>query len=119
MKSTIVTLIVIAAAHLATGRAEAQVFVGPGGPTALRPGAYFEPAMYPTGTASGVPYIPPYSYFAAYPNLARDYVGLPGLGCNDFPYYGRPYGHAYDRYSWSNIGGGDLGLSRFYYAPVR
>jgi hypothetical protein len=45
-------------------------------------------------------YLPPYSYWAAYPFLARDYVGL-GPGANDFPFYGTAYGRPYDPWTWS------------------
>jgi hypothetical protein len=58
----------------------------------------------------------PYSYWAAWPQPARAYVAY---GANDiFPYGGRPYGHAYDRFSWATLAGsGDL--ARYYYPPVR
>ncbi|SIO58248.1 hypothetical protein SAMN05444166_5606 [Singulisphaera sp. GP187] len=62
-------------------------------------------------------YVPPYSYYAAYPNPARGYVGY---GTNDFPYYGRPYGGPSDRWSWSAMStAGNGGLARYYYPPVR
>ncbi len=57
-----------------------------------------------------------YSYSISAPQPARGYVGY---GDNDiFPYYGRPYGHAYDRYSWSAMSGENT-MARYYYPPVR
>ena len=63
-------------------------------------------ATYPVSYAAPkttATYIPPYSYYVApYPLPARPYVGL---GSNDiFPYYGRPYGHPYDAWTWSYMG---------------
>jgi hypothetical protein len=49
----------------------------------------------------------PYSYYAAWPYPAREYVGY---GFNDFPFYGQPYGSPNDRWSWQS-------MSRSYYAP--
>ena len=44
----------------------------------------------------------PYSYYAAFPNPAREYVGY---GFNDFPFYGDPYGKPTDRWSWQYMSG--------------
>jgi hypothetical protein len=49
----------------------------------------------------------PYSYYAAWPFPARQYVGY---GTSDFPFYGRPYGSPNDRWSWQS-------MSRSYYVP--
>lgn len=58
----------------------------------------------------------PYSYWAAWPGPARGYVGY---GASDgFAFYGSPYGHANDRWSWSSMSGQNV-LSRYYYPPVR
>lgn len=58
----------------------------------------------------------PYSYWAAWPNQARQYVGY---GASDgFAFYGSPYGHANDRWSWSSLSGQNT-LARYYYPPVR
>src|SRR5262249_52862408 len=46
----------------------------------------------------------PYSYYAAWPGPARSYVPY-GPG-DQFPFYGQPYGHPYDRWSWSYMRGG-------------
>ena len=62
-------------------------------------------------------YVPPYSYYVTYPWPARGYVPY---GLNDgFPFYGRPYGHAYDRWTWYHMGGGSSRyLARYYYPPI-
>lgn len=62
-------------------------------------------------------YVPPYSYYAAFPWPARGYVPY---GPNDgFPFYGHAYGHPYDRWTWPYMGGGyNRYLARYYYAPV-
>jgi hypothetical protein len=58
----------------------------------------------------------PYSYSVTAPLPARGYVPY---GANDiFPYYGRPYGHAYDKWTWESLSGGSS-LARYYYPPVR
>jgi hypothetical protein len=99
------------------GRAEAQVFVRNvatlGGPAGFAP-VDFGGYTYSSG------YSVPYSYYAAWPNWpARGYVGY---GANDiFPYYGRPYGHAYDLWTWPYMSESYYGgvLARYYYPPVR
>ncbi len=59
---------------------------------------------------------PSYSYFAS-TGPARGYVSW---GAYDgFAYYGRPYGHTYDRWSWSALGGATGAPARYFYAPVR
>jgi len=60
----------------------------------------------------------PYSYYVAYPHPARGYVGY---GEQDqFPYYGRPYGHPYDPWTWPYMSGGYNGaLARYYDPPVK
>jgi hypothetical protein len=62
-------------------------------------------------------YVPPYSYYAALPWPARGYVPYgPGDG---FPFYGEPYGHPYDRWTWPYLSGGYYRyLARYYYPPV-
>jgi hypothetical protein len=63
-------------------------------------------------------YVPPYSYYAALPWPARGYVPY---GPNDgFPFYGTPYGHPYDPWTWPYMSGGYYRyLARYYYPPVR
>lgn len=95
---------------LAGSSAEAQVFVGAGGPVSLTPGygsynsAYVPPA-----------YVAPYSYYVLPASApSRIYVG-PDV----YPFYGRPYGHPYDRWTWPYISGGpDANLARYYYPPL-
>jgi hypothetical protein len=98
--STLLVALIIAAAVAPGRRAEAQAPVATAAPTS--PGAIW---LTPR----------PYSYYAAYPDFAREYVGY---GSNDFPFYGRPYGSPSDRWSWWNLRG-DSGLARYYYPPVR
>jgi hypothetical protein len=57
-------------------------------------------------TARSTAYLP-YSYQAAWPFPARQYVGY---GMSDFPFYGQPYGSPSDRWSWQS-------MSRSYYVP--
>lgn len=79
---------------------------GPGGVWSARTVANspFTPtAVYPVppGGAWAAPYVPPYSYYAAvYPYPARFYVGY---GSNDMPFYGTPYGHPYDLWTWPEM----------------
>lgn len=77
-------------------------------------------AVVPAAPYADVPppgYIAPYSYYAApYPYPARFYVGY---GRN-FPFYGTPYGHPSDRWSWSSLSGyPNPALACYYYPPVR
>jgi hypothetical protein len=98
----------------------ARTFVGAGGPVALTPGTATYTTLYgssssTTGGISG--YIPPYSYYAAIPPApARIYVDY---GNSGFNYYGRPYGHPNDRWSWAALGSSQNLLDRYYYPPVR
>jgi hypothetical protein len=106
-----------AEAQVAGGVVGPRVFTGPGGPVTLTPGygysgafAYREtPRVYSSG------YVPPYSYYVLPASMpSRIYVG-PDV----FPFYGRPYGHPNDRWSWSYMGNanGDV-LARYYYPPL-
>jgi hypothetical protein len=127
----------MALAVLGGGRAEAQTyrvgqfissrpFLGPGGPVTLSTGSPLTPASatfattygYSSSYSGGIPgYIPPYSYYAAIPPApARIYVDYADSGFN---FYGRPYGHPYDRWSWSAMGSDQGLLNRYYYPPVR
>jgi hypothetical protein len=58
-----------------------------------------------------------YSYPAAYPFPAREYVPY-GSG-DGYPFYGDPYGHPYDRWTWTNLSGAGSQPARYYYPPVR
>jgi hypothetical protein len=63
-------------------------------------------------------YVPPYSYYAAYPFPARIY--LPHGPNEFFPFYGRPYGSPSDPWSWAAMSTDRFGgLARYYYPPVR
>jgi hypothetical protein len=125
----IAALTVAAALHSASTGARAQVVVSRVAPASR--GVYL--GTVPSGTYYNAPYLndpvypystsyisqtayygyspainsyygyypAPYSYYAApYPFPARLYVGYG----NDFPFYGRPYGHPSDRWSWSSMG---------------
>ncbi len=64
-------------------------------PTTVIP-SYGAPRVTTTGL-----YTPAYDYFAApYPLPARLYAGY---GQNDFPYYGRAYGYAYEPWTWEGM----------------
>ncbi len=72
-----------------------------------------------TGGAASVSqaYVPPYSYYAAWPRPARLYVPY-GAG-DAFPFYGRAYGYPYDRWTWTYLGGGyNRSLARYYFPPI-
>lgn len=59
----------------------------------------------------------PYSYFAARDGMARGYYGY---GEDQFPYYGRAYGHPYDPWTWPYMTYGyQNSLNRYYEPPVR
>ncbi len=62
-------------------------------------------------------YVPPYSYYAAWPWPARGYV--PYGPADQFPFYGHAYGHPYDPWTWPYMSGGyNRYLARYYYPPV-
>jgi len=123
MRTLLAALTVAATIAIGT-KAEAQVIVGGGSlaGTEFVVGAPYQgynagvSIPYHGATYSGS-YRPPYSYYAApYSLPARYYVGY---GSNDFPFYGRPYGHPYDRWSWPYLSGGYQGaLARYYYPPL-
>jgi hypothetical protein len=124
MRTTIAAFILTAALGLAGGRtAEAQTartglfgpraFTGPGGPVTLTPGPASGSTAGAVTYSSG--YVPPYSYYVLPASVpSRIYVGPP-----DFPFYGRPYGHPTDRWSWQYMGNlyRDV-LARYYYPPL-
>lgn len=107
---TPIALAALTLALLACDRADAQVFgTLSGPPTVVYSSSYGPPGSRPGG-------IYPYSYYAAFPGPARGYVGY---GADPFPFYGDPYGHVYDRWTWSSMGGYPSALDRYYYPPVR
>jgi hypothetical protein len=58
-----------------------------------------------------------YSYFTRSSLPARTYVGY---GTQDFPFYGTPYGHPYDAYTWNAMAGSNASaLARYYDPPVK
>lgn len=97
--------------------ASAQIWVWSGPPPAYPtvPALSYPPTVIPSYGAPRVTvtglYHPAYDYFAApYPLPARLYAGY---GSNDFPYYGRAYGHPYEPWTWE-------GMSRYpIYPPLR
>jgi hypothetical protein len=92
--------------------------VAPAAPAQVVESRPWTPASVVGGPADvSSAYVPPYSYYAAWPWPARGYVPY-GPG-DAFPFYGRPYGHPYDRWTWPYLGGGDSRyLARYYYPPV-
>ena len=88
-------------------------FAPVGGPMGLAPET-LATVTYSSG------YSVPYSYYAAWPYWpARGYVGY---GWNDiFPYYGRPYGHPYDLWTWPYMSETVYGgaLARYFYPPLQ
>jgi hypothetical protein len=123
LRTPLVALTVVVASCATASTADAQVVVRGGAPRVVRayPGTpyagwYTAPAYgYYAGWSAG-PAVAPYSYYAAFPYPARGYVGY---GANDFPFYGHPYGHPYDPWSWTTLSGGAYGvLARYYYPPL-
>ena len=91
-----------------------RTYVGPGGPVRLTPSYPSQPWSVYGGPASSTRTFH-YSYYAAPGQPAREYIGPA-----EFPFYGKPYGHPNDQWSWPYLSGGYQGaLSRYYYAPVR
>ncbi|WP_406694926.1 hypothetical protein V5E97_28180 [Singulisphaera sp. Ch08] len=109
MKTSIAALAVAAFSLGLGSRAQAQsvVYQGTWGTVPVVAGPTFANPFY----------VPPYSYYAAFPGPARGYEGY---GTNDFPFYGQPYGGPSDRWSWSAMSTDRFGgLARYYYPPVR
>ncbi|MEW4570423.1 hypothetical protein AB1L88_21365 [Tautonia sp. JC769] len=119
MKRHLAALVVAAAATLAvpgSSRAQAPGLAAPGSPVVIS-----SPAV-PGPTAPGAIAVDPgmtfpYSYSAAFPNRARQYV--PYGPTDVFPFYGTPYGRPYDRWTWASMTGPPGALQRYYYPPVR
>ena len=103
MRTRIAAIVVAAGVVAGPAReAAAQVVVGGGG-YAGAPVVVGAPVL---GSSIVAPYadayVPPYSYYAAFPLPARQYIGL-GTG-NDFPFHGQAYGHPYDAWTWPYLG---------------
>ncbi len=74
-------------------------------------GTISAPVVLPAGT--------PFPYSTASATRmqpARWYVSYGGD--DPYPFYGTPYGHAYDRYTWGALSG-ESSLNRYFYPPVR
>jgi hypothetical protein len=56
-----------------------------------------------------------YSYYGGWTPQPRVYQAYGEV--DSFPFHGVPYGHAYDRFSWSALSGASR-LNRYFYAPV-
>jgi hypothetical protein len=97
--------------------ASPYVLTAPAGPVTIAPAMTTAVAGPAAPAVVAGPAVPAYSYYVApYPYPARGYVGLG----NDFPFYGRPYGHPYDPWSWSYLSSyPNPGLARYFYPPVR
>jgi len=126
MRKAIAVLVLTAAASLAgSTSAQAQgvrgrlfggprVFTGPGGPTTLTPGYGYSSSYAAPASVPGQ--VKPYSYYVLPSGVpSREYSGEPTV----FPFYGKPYGHPYDRWTWTYMTGpNDSVLSRYYYPPL-
>lgn len=72
------------------------------------------------GWSAGPPFNPRFSYYSYHvtaPNVARGYVPYGAL--DSFPFYGQPYGRAYDAWTWDAMSGPLANRPLFYYPPVR
>jgi hypothetical protein len=119
MRLHLAALLVAAAATFAgpgSNRAEAQAMTGFGAPIVETATISPMPAIGGGIVADPAPRFP-YSYYAAFPTAAREYVPY---GPNDmFPFHGTPYGRPYDRWTWAYMTGPPSNLQRYYYPPVR
>ena len=109
MSKSIVAALALAAL-LSASEARAQLVPGTYGPSATA-------GVVVTAPGTTLP-VRTYSYYAAYPHPARGYFGY---GSQDiFPYYGRPYGHPYDPWTWPYMTGSYHGsMVRYYDPPVK
>ena len=121
LTATLLLALAMTLAGPGSNRAEAQydfpaaapvVEFGPIGTVTSLGGVVFDsiPASSPVPQFS-------YSYFAAFPGPARQYV--PYGPADSFPFYGTPYGKPYDRWTWETMSGPPSTLQRYYYPPVR
>jgi hypothetical protein len=105
MRRLALAAILAAPIGLGSNRAHAQAFGTIGGPVPVAPlqleGSFPIPSHGAPRVIRGL-YVPHYAYSRApYPYPARAYSGF---GPNDFPFYGRPYGPAWEPWSWSALG---------------
>jgi hypothetical protein len=76
-----------------------------------------QPTRYGSGPTSYAAPAPAdsYSYYVAGKSPARSYAGY-----DAFPFYGQPYGHAYDPWTWPYLSGSySRSLVRYYDPPVK
>jgi len=76
-------------------------------------------SSYYAGSVATVPTarVYSYSYYTLSPLPARTYVGY---RADEFPFYGAPYGHPYDPWTWPMMSGSyNRGLARYYDPPVK
>jgi len=72
------------------------------------------------GYSSGYAGAPAYQYsYYAVPNRVGPARGYVGFGQSDFPFYGQPYGHPYDPWTWPYMANNGRGLARYYDPPVK
>ena len=107
MRTCVFALALIAGFSLSPPTAQAQRFGTLGGPISVAPLTYEAPISGYAIPSYGAPrliggvYVPEYGYSrATYPYPARVYSGY---GSNDFPFHGRPYGPAWEPWSWSAL----------------
>jgi len=113
-----IALCLTLAGLLSATEAQAQYIVGARYAAPIAGSYYPAAGVVATTPAPAAAHPYPYSYYVAYPHAARGYVGY---GSQDnFPYYGRPYGHPYDPWTWPYMSGGYYGtLARYYDPPVK
>ena len=117
-----IAAILTLAGVLAATEADAQLFhkgrarsvvTSPGPPAAA---GYTYSSGYSGVSAQPTAPVYHYSYYVSPPLRARDYQGF---GTNDFPFYGAPYGHPYDPWTWPYMSDAySRGLARYYDPPV-
>jgi hypothetical protein len=114
LKTSLIALAAVAAFLSIAPQASAQTGiwippsgVAPGSVRASYPRGYSTPVGGSFFVQGDVTPRFPYSYWAAFPNPAREYVGY---GFNDFPFYGDPYGKPTDRWSWQYMSGAGSGM---------
>jgi hypothetical protein len=113
-------LLLTLAGIVAASEADAQHVVYSGSATPGR--VYYSPTYSSSFSAPATASQPTrtytYSYYSRSGLPARTYIGFGGGG--DFPFYGQPYGHPYDAWTWPMMSGSyGNGLARYYDPPVK
>src|SRR5947209_341204 len=118
MKSQMAAVIVTLALAASTARGQDVIY-----PTVSYSATPVVSSYYSAPVTSwwiGPAYYPSYGYYSYYimaPYPSRGYVGY---GASDqFPFYGQPYGRAYDPWTWDYMGGGMAYRAHYFYPPVR